>query len=78
MSAFSRQALLRRRWTALKSERTTWLSQWREIAEHMRPRGFREQRSDVNRGDKKHSKVINFTPLEAQRTLVVRGGLPRR
>ncbi len=69
MSAFSRQALLRRRWTALKSERTTWLSQWREIAEHMRPRGFREQRSDVNRGDKKHSKVINFTPLEAQRTL---------
>lgn len=57
------------RFTTLKAERSSWLSIWREIAEHMRPRGFREQRSDANKGDKKHGKIINFTPLKASRTL---------
>ncbi len=54
---------------ALKTERTTWLSEWRDIADHMRPRGFREFRADANKGNKKHQKIINFTPLEAARTL---------
>lgn len=53
----------------LKTERSSWLAIWKEIAEHMRPRGFRELRSDANKGDKKHGKVINFTPLKAARTL---------
>lgn len=57
------------RFTSLKTERSTWLAIWREIAEHMRPRGFREHRSDANKGDKKHGKIINFTPLKAARTL---------
>lgn len=60
---------LKQRHEALKTERATWLDHWREIAEHMRPRGFREYRSDANSGTKKHSKIINFTPLEAARTL---------
>lgn len=60
---------LTRRYEALKQERVTWLTEWRDIADHMRPRGFREQRSDVNKGTRKHQKIINFTPLEAARTL---------
>ena len=63
------RAELVKRFDALKSERSQWLTNWEEIAEHMRPRGFRKQRSDANRGDKKHNKVINFTPLKAARTL---------
>lgn len=57
------------RFETLKGERSGWLLILREIAEHMRPRGFREIRSDANRGDKKHGKIINFTPLKAARTL---------
>lgn len=60
---------LNQRHEALKTERSTWLDTWREIAEHMRPRAFREQRSDANKGTKKHQSIINFTPLEAARTL---------
>lgn len=60
---------LSRRWEALKSERATWLERWRDIAEHQRPRAFRELRADVNKGTNKHTKIINFTPLEAARTL---------
>lgn len=57
------------RFEALKGERATWIPEWREIAEHMRPRAFREVRTEVNRGDKKHQRIINFTPLKAARTL---------
>lgn len=69
MDAQSLKKELNQRLRALKDDRTTWLSEWRSIAEQMRPRGFREQRSDVNRGDTKHQKIINSTPLEAARTL---------
>lgn len=64
-----RKQQLRNRFEALKSERAQWLQEWREIAEHMRPRAFREFRADVNKGDKKHQKIINFTPLKSARTL---------
>lgn len=61
---------LQKRHEALKAERSTWMTDWRDIADHMRPRGFREQRSDANRSSRsKGSKIINFTPLEAARTL---------
>lgn len=61
---------LNSRYTALKTARATWLDSWRNIAEHMRPRAYREFRSDASQGGvTKHSKVINFTPLEAARTL---------
>lgn len=58
-----------RRWNALKAERSTWMQTWRDIYAHMRPGAFRERRSEVNRGERKHDKVINFTPIEAARTL---------
>ena len=64
-----RKAALIKRHEALKMQRSSWLNDWRDIADHMRPRGFREYRSDANRNSKKHSKIINFTPLESARTL---------
>lgn len=60
---------LQQRWLALKSERSTWLDHWRDIADHMRPRGWREFGADTNKGTRKHQNIINFTPLEAARTL---------
>lgn len=64
-----RIAEYRNRFNALKTERASWLSVWREIAQHQRPRAFRENLTDTNRGDKKHEKIVNSTPLDAQRTL---------
>jgi Bacteriophage head to tail connecting protein len=61
---------LRSRHEALKTERSSWLNDWRDIAEQMRPRGFRETRSEVNKSDRsKQRNIINFTPIEARRTL---------
>ncbi|MDP1824914.1 MAG: portal protein [Archangium sp.] len=59
----------RSRLAALKTERASWLSVWREIAQHQRPRAFRDNLTDTNRGDKKHTAITNSTPLDAQRTL---------
>lgn len=59
---------LAKRHDALKSERSVWLSEWRDIADHMRPRGMRSERSDTNK-PKRSSRVINFTPLKSARTL---------
>jgi hypothetical protein len=61
---------LRQRHEALVAERSSWLEEWRLIAEQMRPRGFRESNTEANRADRsKQRKIINFTPIEARRTL---------
>jgi hypothetical protein len=64
---------LGQRFAALKSERSPWDRQWKDIAKHMRPYGFRIDRSEANRGDKKGADIINSTPLVAARTLA--GGM---
>lgn len=60
---------LAKRHEALKSERSTWQADWQDIADHMRPRGFRSHRSDTNKSRRSNSKIINFTPLKSARTL---------
>ncbi len=57
------------RWTALKNERASWLTHWQELAEHIHPRRIRTQRTERNRGDKKHSKIINSTATRSSRIL---------
>lgn len=64
-----RRKKLTSRFEAMKQLRATWLTRWRDIADHQRPHAFRENRSDVNDGRNKQSKIINFTPIEAARTL---------
>lgn len=59
-----------KRLRALDTERNTWKAHWRELAEYMKPRAvsFLEDRKP-NRGDKRHSKIINNTAGMALRTL---------
>jgi len=64
----------RRRMTALKDEYTSsWLQHHKELAEHFSPRRMRYATHQRNRGDKRHQKIINYTPVKASRTF--KGGL---
>jgi Bacteriophage head to tail connecting protein len=63
-----RDRMLRRK-TALWSERSSWDSHWREIAQYQMPRASRFQTSDTNRGDKRHNNVYDNTAIFAHRTL---------
>lgn len=65
-AAKRRQRYLQR-WTALKAERDTWLPHWRELAEHIRPRGYRHLQSDRNKGTKKNDTIINSAPTRGCR-----------
>ena len=70
METAPKKQQLQKRHEALKAERSTWMTDWRDIADHMRPRAFRDQRTDANRSSRsKGSKIINFTPIESARTL---------
>jgi len=68
VSAQQRKQYLQR-WAALRGERDSWLSHWRELAENIRPRGYRYLSSDRNRGDKKNDAIINGTPIRGMRVL---------
>lgn len=53
----------------LESERSTFLSHWRELGEYILPRRPRFTVADVNRGDKRNEKIIDSTATMAARTL---------
>ena len=55
--------------TRLWSERSSWDSHWREIADFMLPRRMRLNPSDRNKGDKRNQNVINSTARFSIRTL---------
>lgn len=38
------------RWSALKAERSSWMTHWREISDYLMPRSGRFISSDRNRG----------------------------
>ena len=55
----------------LRTERSSFESQWREIAENMAPGRLRlETFTEYNKGQKKHQKIIDETVLRARRTFV--------
>src|SRR6185436_1915378 len=54
---------------ALKTERESFLTHWRDISEYMAPRQSRFLISDRNRSDKRSTKIWNETPIFAGRTL---------
>lgn len=60
---------LNKRFNALITTRSPTLSRWRELAEHQRPRGLREQASDTNQVRESFSTIVNARPLFAARTL---------
>lgn len=54
---------------ALKSERASWDSHWRELAEYVQPRRSKFFVSERNRGDKKNQHLVNSTSTWSARTL---------
>lgn len=60
---------IKKRWTSLKNERSSWDSHWREISDSLLPRSGRFQTSDRNNGKKKHNNIIDSTSTRALRTL---------
>ena len=57
------------RLSALKSERSSWESHWREISDVLLPRSGRFFVEDRNRGDKRHNKIYDSTATKALGTL---------
>lgn len=58
-----------RRLAALKTERSSWIEHWREIAEALLPRAPKFDGTKPNDGTKKHQRIVNSTPVLALRTL---------
>ena len=54
---------------ALWTERGSFDSHWRDIAQYQMPRGGRFQVTDVNKGDKRHNTIYDNTAIFAHRTL---------
>ncbi|THF64322.1 portal protein [Pseudothauera rhizosphaerae] len=57
------------RWSALKSERSSWQDHWREISEYLLPRSGRFLVADRNRGEKRHNHIYDSTGTRALRVL---------
>jgi hypothetical protein len=60
---------LRQWWELLRTDRSSWLSRWSEIADQIRPWGYRTYSTDTNKGTDKFGSIVNNTPIEAARTL---------
>jgi hypothetical protein len=57
------------RWSALKSERSSWDTHWQEISDYMLPRSGRFYTSDRNRGTRRHNNIYDSTGTRALRVL---------
>lgn len=57
------------RWSALKTERSSWDAHWKEISDYLLPRSGRFATQDVNRGDRRHNSIYDSTGTKALRVL---------
>jgi hypothetical protein len=53
----------------LENERSTFLSHWRDLGDHILPRRPRFFTTDTNKGDRRNQKITDITPTLAIRTL---------
>ena len=60
---------LSKRWGELKTERATWMDQWRDLSRYMQPRLGRWLVSDRNRGDKRHNEIYDSVGTRSVETL---------
>lgn len=67
--AESTRTLMLSRWKALDSERSSWLSHWKEISDYLLPRSGRFFLTDRNKGDKRHNNIYDSTGTRALRIL---------
>ena len=63
-----RQRLLRR-WGALKAERSTWETHWRDLSRYLLPRNGRFLVEDRNKGLKRHNDLLDGTATWALRVM---------
>lgn len=63
-----RQRLLARK-NALWTERSSWVTHWREISEYQQPRAGRFVVTDRNKGDKRANHILDNTAMFSARTL---------
>lgn len=60
---------LNKQLSQLKAERLSFEPHWRELSDFTRPRSTRFTASEVNRGDRRNSKIIDPAAVMAERTL---------
>lgn len=60
---------LNKQLSQLKAERLSFEPHWRELSDFTRPRSTRFTASEVNRGDRRNSKIIDPAAVTAARTL---------
>jgi hypothetical protein len=63
-----RQRILARK-SALWSERSSWITHWREISDYQQPRAGRFVVTDRNKGDKRANHILDNTAVFGARTL---------
>jgi hypothetical protein len=63
-----RQRILSRK-SALWTERSSWITHWREISDYQQPRAGRFVVTDRNRGDKRANHILDNTAVFGARTL---------
>ena len=59
----------RKRASAIKSDRTSWETHWRDIQQFISPRSGRFCLADSNQGRKKSQRIINGAPTQASKVL---------
>src|SRR5262245_49551761 len=65
----SKRTLLEQMRTSLESERSSFISQWRDLNDFILPTRARFQMTDSNRGNRRSTKIIDSTAKLAARTL---------
>ena len=68
MATESKRTRLEKLRIQLESERSSFMTHWRELGDYILPRRPRFTLKDVNRGEKKNQKIIDATPTFAART----------
>lgn len=63
------RAQFQTRWGELTTERSSWITHWREISENVLPRNGRFLVTDRNRGEKKHNSIYDSTATRSLRIL---------
>lgn len=53
----------------MQAERSSWITHWRELNDAYLPRHARFFRSDRNKGDKRHNRILDNTGLKSLRVL---------
>ncbi len=53
------------RWSALQTERSSWVTHWQEISDYLLPRSGRFMTTDRNKGERRHNNIYDSTGTRA-------------